>query len=118
MKRFPKHNTTECKLKPGSQLYLVLFHGRKTPDEELEDWGSDGPCIPIEGFHTTYGEHKVHLSPLFPIERWPEMEAIGFTAGSPDNWLEIPFKDGLLKCNGIYYGDWYIIAREPFNFLR
>jgi len=35
--------------------YLELFHGRKDPKEELEDWGSLGPIFgPLQFVHTTY----------------------------------------------------------------
>lgn len=38
---------------PGT--YLKLLHGRETPDEEMDDWGPDGPWIgPLEWFHCTY----------------------------------------------------------------
>ena len=36
--------------------YMKLFHGRNTPDEDLDDWGADGPIIgPLQWVHTTYG---------------------------------------------------------------
>lgn len=37
-------------------IYIELLHGRHTPDEELEDWGFNGPVLgPFPFFHTTYG---------------------------------------------------------------
>jgi hypothetical protein len=37
------------------KLYLHLNHGRNTPDEELEDWGFEGPTFgPLDYFHITY----------------------------------------------------------------
>ena len=37
-------------------VYLYLFHGRATPDEDVEDWGCEGPAIgPLDYVHTTYG---------------------------------------------------------------
>jgi hypothetical protein len=36
-------------------VYLHLFHGRKSPDEQLDDWGEDGPVLgPLKYVHTTY----------------------------------------------------------------
>jgi hypothetical protein len=36
--------------------YMRFFHGRATPDEELDDWGVNGPIIgPLQWVHTTYG---------------------------------------------------------------
>ena len=37
-------------------VWLRLFHGRNSADEQLDDWGFDGPTIgPLEYVHTTYG---------------------------------------------------------------
>ena len=36
-------------------MYLNLFHGRHSADEELTGWGFAGPCIgPLTGYPTTY----------------------------------------------------------------
>jgi hypothetical protein len=26
-------------------VYLQLFHGRKTPDEQMSGWGTEGPVL-------------------------------------------------------------------------
>ena len=73
------------------KLYLTLFHGRTAPDQEMDDWGSQGPVFgPLSSCHTTYGT-DVRLSYL---------DATGDTCD-----LHIT-KDGLLYYDGIYYGDW------------
>src|SRR3546814_15310909 len=47
------------------QLYLHLYHGRKDPDESLEDWGSDGPVIgPLANDPPPY--HTFCRSLIFP----------------------------------------------------
>lgn len=44
----------------ADQLSVRLFHGRSHPDELLEDWGFDGPCLgPLSGVHLTYGNGGV-----------------------------------------------------------
>ena len=36
-------------------VYLQLTHGRTSPDEQLTDWGRDGPCLgPFRWVHLTY----------------------------------------------------------------
>ena len=41
-------------------VYLELFHGRETVDEEMDDLGSQGPVIgPLPFLHTTYGDWSV-----------------------------------------------------------
>src|SRR3546814_15424074 len=39
-------------------VYLHLFHGRNSPDQDMDDWGFDGPTIgPPDYVHTTYGDN-------------------------------------------------------------
>ena len=82
-----------------SGMYLKLLHGRSTIDEEMNDWGDDGPWVgPLEWFHCTYltdvglgfAEGK-ELSTMRPSDDYP----------SPMYLYE-----GLLYYDGIYYGDW------------
>ncbi len=36
--------------------YVNLFHGRKTPTEQVEDWGENGPILgPFESVGIVYG---------------------------------------------------------------
>jgi len=36
-------------------LYIRLFHGRTNPDQNMDDWGFDGPVLgPYKFVHTTY----------------------------------------------------------------
>ena len=40
----------------AEKLSVQLFHGRSHPDDKLDDWGFDGPCLgPLSGVHLTYG---------------------------------------------------------------
>jgi hypothetical protein len=85
--------------KPGT--YLKLLHGRTPFDQELDDWGCDGPWIgPLKWFHCTY------LSTF----------GLGFAEGeeylSTFSSTKIPgpiyfFKE-MIYYDGIYYGDWEI----------
>lgn len=37
------------------KMYLRLFHGRNSIDEELDGWGFEGPTFgPLDSFHATY----------------------------------------------------------------
>jgi hypothetical protein len=39
-------------------VYIELLHGRHYPNEELGDWGFNGPVLgPFPFFHITYGIH-------------------------------------------------------------
>jgi len=48
-----RHDAAKTLIK--GKMYLRLFHGRQTPDEELDGWGSEGPTFgPLDSFHATY----------------------------------------------------------------
>lgn len=79
-------------------LYLKLFHGRKDPNEQLDDWGSDGPIFgPYNFIHTVYVSH------LFMEKHHCE---------SHELWLH----HGDMICyDGVYYGDWSVFTEEIFK---
>lgn len=73
--------------------FLKLFHGRASPDEQLDGWGVDGPIFgPHPYFHLTYG-----------VE-------IKF---DEDNEHVLNIVDGLVFYGGMYYGDWSIFDGPP-----
>lgn len=82
------------------KLYLSLLHGRKTPDEELDDWGPDGPIFgPLKYVHTTYGD-----TVRFEFETTPP---------GGDGWLTV--HDGTLFYDGMYYGDWSAFVTDELD---
>ena len=71
---------------------IRLFHGRNSVDQELEDWGEDGPVLgPFDGIHTTYHHH------IRPVVK-----------GDSDGDLEIV--EDMMYYDGMYYGDWAIMS--------
>lgn len=84
---------TENAGKPTRCLYLHLFHGRKTTDEIMEDWGSDGPTFgPYDYIHHTYATR---------ISMGREGEGTDDLAWDGDS---------LVFYNGIYYGDFSVFS--------
>ncbi len=78
-------------------LYLRLFHGRKTPDEVLEDWGLDGPVIgPLRFVHTTYSYH-VKLGCMDP---------------DGDDMQDLHVCEDMLYYDGVWYGDWTVFGHK------
>lgn len=84
-------------------IYLELFHGRHSPDEELDDWGFQGPVIgPMPFFHMTYGCH--------------------IKMGDPDSKnqgihieeLQVD-TEGLIHFNGAWYGDVSVFDRKNLD---
>lgn len=86
-------------------LYIHLYNGRRTMDEQMQDWGDDGPTFgPYKSMITTYGSH-VRLFPKDGHEGFYEHEFC--------------ITDGLIYYNGMYYGDWEVYsAREPADELH
>lgn len=70
-----------------SNMYLRLFHGRENPDDEIEDWGLEGPVIGPVYISGTYCSLRVNMEHL-------------------------PRIDDMLYYNGIYYGDFEILEKE------
>jgi hypothetical protein len=58
-------------------MYIHFYHGRNTPDEDLDDWGFDGPVVGplrvswtydwIKFFHKNDLHHLVTIEELVPI---------------------------------------------------
>lgn len=88
-----------------SGLYLKLLHGRKTPEENLDDWGPDGPWIgPLVYAHITYLSHI----------------SVGFTDGSqlgPGN-KRLELEQDLLRFDDMYYGDIELMQYETPTEIR
>ena len=90
----------EVEKKLFCKTYIQLLHGRNHPDEELNDWGFDGPTLgPIEWIHITYNST---INIKFEGEDNPtdicntEEDGICLT---PD----------MFYYDGKYYGDWSIV---------
>jgi len=75
-------------------VYIRLFHGRTDPEQQMDDWGSDGPVFgPYEFAHTTYSYHV----------------KCGKKDGGCD---EIFCFEDMLFYDGVYYGDWTVFGAE------
>lgn len=75
-------------------LYIRLFHGRTNPDQEMDDWGSDGPIFgPYEFVHTTY---------MWDLK-------LGKSRGNCD---ELYVYEDMVYYDGVYYGDWSIFDAQ------
>ncbi|MCA3176429.1 MAG: hypothetical protein ING36_13005 [Burkholderiales bacterium] len=78
-------------------LYLQMWHGRKTKDEELDDWGLIGPTIgPIQSIHFTYAS-TMNLTFVD-----------GEDTGPLTSTDALRFEEDYLFYDGIFYGDWSV----------
>lgn len=73
-------------------LSIRLFHGRSSPDEVLNDWGSDGPTLgPFTHVSMTYGCINV---------------------STDEDVFDLMLVDGLVVYDGKFYGDVSITTAE------
>lgn len=84
---------------PEHGLYIGLFHGRKDPDEQLDDWGCNGPIIgPLKYIHTTYLSH-IKLEFI----READSRLYGFNT---NEMKELTINDEMVLFQDVWYGDW------------
>ena len=77
-------------------LYLRLFHGRTNPNQNLDDWGTDGPIFgPYEFVHTTY--------------------ASNLKLGKENLCDELFCFEDMIYYDGVYYGDWTVFDSETLE---
>jgi hypothetical protein len=74
----------------SAEVALELFHGRSSPDEHLDTWGTQGPVFLVRYVHVTY---------LCDIKL-----GIDEPAGDGD----LHFVKDLVFYDGCYYGDWSV----------
>jgi len=100
-------------LTSGSKFDLYIQHGRKFPNEDLDDWGPNGPklknCI---GVHSTYKNMYAYFAT--PRDReiaerqtgWEQWDQKSLIMKYCDDLLVAKFEDGSVG----YFGDWGLIA--------
>lgn len=73
-------------------LVIAFYHGRHTPDEDLPDWGFNGPSVQIDWYSSTYNSH------------------LRFGCDEGDE-ADIRFVEDLVHIPGVgYFGDFTIFA--------
>ncbi len=71
-----------------NQMYLSLFHGRADPEQQMEDWGEDGPTFgPYDNIQVTYGTD------------------LKMTNDAQTDNMTLSGASGLIYYDGMYYGD-------------
>lgn len=91
-------------------MKLRLFHGRHKPEQNLEDWGFDGPLIQgIQDISWTYGNLRLHFK-----DKTSWLEARNQTGwdGMGDWSLDVAQKDDLIVTKDGYFGDFYLSNSE------
>jgi hypothetical protein len=74
-------------------MYLELFHGRNDPNEDMEDWGFEGPVIgPFTNAHITYNTH---------IKLWSKRL---------NKTFKVTFHGDMIEYDGKWFGDWAFLS--------
>lgn len=86
------------------KMTLHLYHGRKTKDEEMDDWGSEGPVLEVDGVTVTYGSDI----------------RIMFTGQGDYEFLSTYCIEDLFYYDGVYYGDWSVqpLDKDTKNMVK
>ena len=71
------------------KMIMELYHGRTDPNQNMEDWGSQGPLLFIDGATVTYKDSI----------------RIRFTGQDDYEFLEEFLHDDMFFYDGVYYGD-------------
>lgn len=71
-------------------LYIRFFHGRKSVDEEMDDWGEDGPIVEAGFITWTYGSLKLH--------------------DQDGDFVFVQETEGLIPIGNMYYGDFELLT--------
>ena len=103
-------------------VHLRLFHGRNSPDQDMEDWGFDGPTIgPLEFVHVTYlCDLKFAMPYDTAAEFFPDVAAqhakmMHRNGVTNDAWLvdhHLSIVDDLIEHDGKFYGDFSVFVKE------
>ncbi|RUR05465.1 hypothetical protein [Legionella sp. km772] len=90
-------------------MKLRLYHGRNTPEQEMNDWGFEGTTLlGVDGIIWTYGVPRVFFinDAYFNIAK----EVTGWDEVA--DGLEMRVYEDLIKTKDGYFGDWELIKIE------
>lgn len=103
--------TTLARSVLGGDVYLHLYHGRDNKDQDMEDWGFDGPKI------------RAKLVVINTDDKLPEAVPENTLAVAncvqlfkADGTVEVvPFAEDMLFYGGKYYGDFSVACITDLN---
>jgi hypothetical protein len=78
-------------------MYVRLYHGRENPNDQMDDWGFNGPIIGECNVSWTYGTLRLHAS--------------------NGDEVCLPILEDMIFLDGCYYGDFEILSKEDYEKL-
>jgi hypothetical protein len=95
---------------------MLLLHGRHDPEEEMQDWGFNGPIIPgIIAVHYTYGGANIFFESVSAANHaqeltgWDKFDDHALKMNQLDDVVFIDHPE-LGRC---YFGDWEFQSKTP-----
>ena len=85
-------------------MYLELFHGRPDPDEDMNDWGCEGPIFECEHVHFTYLCSLRLLNPVVTNET---------RNGDKHGEIFLAIYEDMVYYDGVFYGDVFTFDEIP-----
>jgi hypothetical protein len=82
----------------SNSILMELYHGRKDPNQDMDDWGTIGPVLLVEGVTVTYGGNL----------------RIKFTGQEDWEFLHEFMHDDMFYYDGVYYGDFSFCSEGIF----
>ena len=106
----PKHEIPErTVIEEG--IYITLFHGRNHPEQDMQDWGFQGPRIgPLNFIQFTYGHMRFefkksvtekHIRDVLKVKTMPE--------------FELEYYEDMIVWSEMYFGDMSIEYLKPVS---
>lgn len=94
-------------------MRLITLHGRRSPDEQMDDWGFDGPSFDgIRAIHVTYSsQYNLHFETTEFAQKC--VDVTGWEWFDEDA-VQMQFHDDLLYMpnSSEYFGDWELQTVE------
>lgn len=87
-------------------MKLKLLHGRTTPDEELDDWGFDGPTLEgVSYVHSAYTMFTVGFQTVELAEKAQELTGWRLFDSKV---LQMQFEGEMVKTKQGFFGDFEV----------
>lgn len=92
-------------------MKLILIHGRKTPDEELTDWGFVGPVL--KDIKYVHGTYLTHIMVGFnSVQAARKAQKITGWESFDQTVLEVQLHDDLIKTRDGFFGDFELVEND------
>ena len=98
----------------GKTLAITLSHGRKDPNEDMEDWGFNGPVLPgVDSLHIVYLTQITVAFANADLARYARDKTGWDWWDETIHCLQIRTHKDMIQTHEGYFGDWTIALSDP-----